>query len=153
MALLPRPKGGSATGADPTDPGMAGTERHESCARLGRHRWVVDRTPAWFSQFRGLAGRYERGADIHLALTTLASALITRRLVGRSCCREHKVIQPERKVVVLPERIELSGRSAKPLNSRGLRIDRRAVVTRFCASVKIYGRSNLLPLDQLWERP
>ena len=37
----------------------------ESSAKLGRHRWVVERTLAWFSQFRRLAIRYERRADIH----------------------------------------------------------------------------------------
>ena len=58
----------------------------ESSARLGRHRWVVERTLAWFSQFRRLAIRYERRADIHLAFTTLAAALITWRFVKRWFC-------------------------------------------------------------------
>ena len=58
----------------------------ESSARLGRHRWVVERTLAWFSQFRRLATRYERRADIHLAFTTLASALITWRFVKHRFC-------------------------------------------------------------------
>jgi transposase len=58
----------------------------ESSARLGRHRWVVERTLAWFSQFRRLATRYERRADIHLAFTTLAAALITWRFVKRHLC-------------------------------------------------------------------
>jgi transposase len=51
--------------------------------RLGRHRWVVERTLAWFGQFRRLMVRYERRADIHLALLTLAAALITLRFVRR----------------------------------------------------------------------
>jgi transposase len=58
----------------------------ESSARLGRHKWVVERTLAWFSQFRRLAIRYERRADIHLAFTTLASALIIWRSVKRWFC-------------------------------------------------------------------
>jgi len=58
----------------------------ESSARLGRHRWVVERTLAWFSQFRRLATRYERRADIHLAFTTLAAALITWRFVKLWFC-------------------------------------------------------------------
>jgi IS5 family transposase len=49
--------------------------------RLGRHRWVVERTLAWFGQFRRLAIRYERRADIHLALTTLAAAVIAARFL------------------------------------------------------------------------
>jgi transposase len=53
----------------------------ESSAKLGRHRWAVERTLAWFGQFHRLAIRYERRADIHLAFTTLASALITWRFV------------------------------------------------------------------------
>lgn len=48
----------------------------ESRARLGRHRWVVERTLAWLNRFRRLAVRYERRADIHQAFLTLACALI-----------------------------------------------------------------------------
>jgi transposase len=58
----------------------------ESSQRLGRHRWVVERTLAWFAQFRRLAVRYERRADIHLAFTTLAAALIAWRFVERWFC-------------------------------------------------------------------
>lgn len=58
----------------------------ESSARLGRHRWVVERTLAWFSQFRRLAIRYERRADIHAAFLTLASAIIAWRFVQRWFC-------------------------------------------------------------------
>ena len=53
----------------------------ESSQRLGRHRWVVERTFAWLRRFRRL--RYERRDDIHLALTKLACALITFRAVKR----------------------------------------------------------------------
>ncbi len=48
----------------------------ESGERLGRHRWVIERTFAWLSQFRRLTIRYERRVDIHLAFTTLGCALI-----------------------------------------------------------------------------
>ena len=37
----------------------------ESSERLGCHRWVVERTLAWFSRYRRLTVRYDRGADIH----------------------------------------------------------------------------------------
>jgi transposase len=47
---------------------------------------VVERTLAWFGQFRRLAIRYERRADIHLAFTTLAAALITWRFVQQWFC-------------------------------------------------------------------
>ena len=58
----------------------------ESSTRLGRHRWVVERTLAWFGQFRRLAVRYERRADLHLALLLLAAALITYRFVQKWFC-------------------------------------------------------------------
>jgi len=44
--------------------------------RLGRHRWVVERTIAWLHRFRRLVIRYERRADIHQAFLTLAATLI-----------------------------------------------------------------------------
>jgi transposase len=39
---------------------------------LGRTRWPVERTLAWFHQNRRLRIRYERRADIHRAFVTLA---------------------------------------------------------------------------------
>jgi transposase len=48
----------------------------EDSRRLGRHRWVVERTFAWMARFRRLVVRYERRADIHLAFATLAAALV-----------------------------------------------------------------------------
>jgi transposase len=50
----------------------------ESGERLGRHRWVVERTLAWLSRCRRLCVRYERRADIHLALLLLCCSLICR---------------------------------------------------------------------------
>ena len=48
----------------------------EGSQRLGRHRWVVERTGAWLNQFRRLRIRYERRADIHQAFLDLGCALI-----------------------------------------------------------------------------
>ena len=48
----------------------------DSSQRLGRHRWVVERTLAWLSQYRRLTVRYERRADIHQAFLHLGCALI-----------------------------------------------------------------------------
>jgi transposase len=48
----------------------------DSSARLGRHRWVVERTLAWLSRYRRLTVRYERRADIHQAFLSLGCALI-----------------------------------------------------------------------------
>src|SRR5919205_400267 len=53
----------------------------ESRERLGRHRWVVERTLSWIARFRRLAVRYERRADIHLAFLVLACALICVRFL------------------------------------------------------------------------
>jgi len=48
----------------------------ESSTRLGRHRWVVERTLAWLAKFRRLTVRYERRAEIHEAFLHLGCALI-----------------------------------------------------------------------------
>ena len=53
--------------------------------RLGRHRWVVERTLAWLNQFRRLTIRYERRADIHEAFLALGCTLICFRAVQRFC--------------------------------------------------------------------
>jgi transposase len=53
--------------------------------RLGRYRWVVERTHAWCNQFRRLRVRDERRADIHLAFLTIACALICWNSVERFC--------------------------------------------------------------------
>jgi IS5 family transposase len=57
----------------------------DSSGRLGRHRWVVERTLAWLSRFRRLTVRYERRADIHLAFTTLGCALVCLNQIRRFC--------------------------------------------------------------------
>lgn len=46
---------------------------------LAIHRWVVERTIAWFHGFRRLRIRWERRDDIHEALLGLATCLITHR--------------------------------------------------------------------------
>ncbi len=48
----------------------------ESKTRLGRHRWVVERTLAWLHGQRRLAIRYERLEAIHQAFLDLGCALI-----------------------------------------------------------------------------
>lgn len=59
--------------------------RIESRQKLGRHRWVVERTLAWLNRFRRLKVRYERRADIHQAFLTLGCALICWHFVLRFC--------------------------------------------------------------------
>lgn len=57
----------------------------ESSQKLGRHRWVVERTLAWLGQFRRLTVRYERRDDIHQAFLSLGCALICLRAIERFC--------------------------------------------------------------------
>jgi len=57
----------------------------ETSERLGRHRWVVERTLAWLNRFRRLAIRYERRADIHEAFILLGCALICLNQIRRFC--------------------------------------------------------------------
>jgi transposase len=57
----------------------------DSSERLGRHRWVIERTLAWFSRFRRLTVRYERRAHIFEAFHHLAASLICWRFVQRFC--------------------------------------------------------------------
>jgi IS5 family transposase len=55
----------------------------DSSEKLGRHRWVVERTLAWLARFRRLAIRYERRDDIHLGFLTLGCALICWNFLQR----------------------------------------------------------------------
>jgi IS5 family transposase len=50
--------------------------RIESSARLGRHRWTIERTGAWLGGFRRLRIRYERSSERFYALAMLACAVI-----------------------------------------------------------------------------
>jgi transposase len=48
----------------------------ESSKKLGRHRWVVERTLSWLSKYRRLTIRYERRDDVHEAFLHLSCSLI-----------------------------------------------------------------------------
>ena len=58
----------------------------ESSQKLGRHRWVVERTLAWLVRYRRLAVRYERRADIHEAFLHLGCSLICLNNLSRGFC-------------------------------------------------------------------
>ena len=47
----------------------------ESSTKLGKHRWVIERTMAWFTGYRRLTLRYERKAEHFLAFLTLGASL------------------------------------------------------------------------------
>ena len=58
----------------------------DSSERLGRYRWVVERTLAWLNRYRRLRVRYERDASIHRAFLFLGCALICfHQLESRLC--------------------------------------------------------------------
>jgi IS5 family transposase len=54
----------------------------DSSARLGRHRWVVERSLAWLLGFHRLGVRYERRADLLQGLLHLACALTCVRFLA-----------------------------------------------------------------------
>jgi IS5 family transposase len=54
----------------------------ESSTKLGRHRWVVERSLAWLARYRKLTIRYERKPEIHVAFLTLACALVCLGKLG-----------------------------------------------------------------------
>jgi transposase len=47
----------------------------EPSDRLGRHRWVVERTMAWLARYCRLTIRYERLVAVHRGPLYLACAL------------------------------------------------------------------------------
>ena len=47
----------------------------ETSTRLGRHRWVIERSFAWLTGYRRLTVRYERSARLFTAFLTLAATL------------------------------------------------------------------------------
>jgi transposase len=57
----------------------------ETSERLGRHRWVVERTLAWLARFHRLHSAHERRADIHKAFVPLGRAPICLNQIGRYC--------------------------------------------------------------------
>lgn len=55
--------------------------RHQDGRRLRsyRHRWIIERTIAWFGAFRRLLVRHERSTRMFLAFFQLAAVLIALR--------------------------------------------------------------------------
>jgi transposase len=58
--------------------------RTEHGSGLGKYRWVVERTHAWFHNFHRLRVRYERLAKIHEAFLKFAACLICWSTLKRS---------------------------------------------------------------------
>lgn len=55
-------------------------QRGQPETALGRKRWVIERTFAWLKRYRKLALRYERRADMVLALLLLGCACIAGKI-------------------------------------------------------------------------
>ena len=53
----------------------------ESSERLGRHRWIVERSRAWLLGCRRLGVRYERRVDLLQGLLHLACTLVCVRFL------------------------------------------------------------------------
>jgi transposase len=67
----------------------------DTSERLGKHRWVVERTLAWMARYRRLLVRYERRADIHEAFLCLGCVLICL------CCAQARSQGTEQTAAVL----------------------------------------------------
>lgn len=57
----------------------------DSSQRLGRHRWIVERTHGWMARLRRPTVCYERRDDIHMAFTLLGCALVCMNQIRRFC--------------------------------------------------------------------
>ena len=58
----------------------------ESSEKLGRYRWVVERTHSWLNRYRRWKIRYERRADIHRAFLYIGCALICWKFIQTWFC-------------------------------------------------------------------
>ena len=56
----------------------------ESSEKLGKHRWVIERSIAWLFGYRRLTIRYERHAHLFCAFVTLAAALTCYKKLERA---------------------------------------------------------------------
>ncbi|MFF3363733.1 IS5 family transposase [Streptomyces misionensis] len=55
----------------------------DSSERLGRRRWVIERTISWLTGYRRLSPRYERHPHNYLAFLGLAAALCCYKRLGK----------------------------------------------------------------------
>lgn len=60
--------------------------RGDSSRALGKKRWAIERTFAWFKQFRRLRTRWDKRADIHQAMLHLAATIICYRIHANRFC-------------------------------------------------------------------
>lgn len=55
----------------------------ESSQKLGRYRWVVERTLSWLHHLKRLRIREERRADLHFALFQLGCCVVLHRQLAQ----------------------------------------------------------------------
>lgn len=60
----------------------------ETSEKLGRHRWVIERTLAWLTGYRRLTLRYERHASHFLAFLTLAATITCYKKLAKHATRD-----------------------------------------------------------------
>lgn len=65
---------GDGSGAS-TSESVSPAKGIDSSERLGRRRWVIERTMSWLTGYRRLNHRYERKPGNYLAFLGLAAAL------------------------------------------------------------------------------
>src|SRR5262245_5896269 len=63
--------------------GRIARKGRDSSERLGRHRWVGERTGSWLNRYRRRRIRYERLEEMHQALLDLGCALICWNFLRR----------------------------------------------------------------------
>ena len=56
----------------------------ESSEKLGKHRWVIERSIAWLFSYRRLTIRYERHAHLFCAFLTLAAVLTCYKKLAKA---------------------------------------------------------------------
>ena len=56
----------------------------ESSDKLGKHRWVIERSIAWLFGYRRLTIRYERHAHLFCAFLTLAAVLTCYKKLAKA---------------------------------------------------------------------
>jgi transposase len=55
----------------------------ETSKKLGKHRWVIERSIAWLFGYRRLSIRYERKANHFCAFLTLAATLVCYKKLAK----------------------------------------------------------------------
>jgi transposase len=53
----------------------------ETSEKLGQHRWVIERTILWLTDYRRLTIRHERSVSHFLAFLTLAAAMVCFKIL------------------------------------------------------------------------